>query len=75
MATITQYVNVGGARGGMAEEFDSWTSFDYTEACDRAREYSLAVVAYEYEFSDSSLVADYRPEDDEFDERSRDASE
>ena len=38
-----------------------WMSFDIQEAREYARSNRLALIAYEYEYADSSLVEDYRP--------------
>ena len=57
MATLTEYVNVGED----GDPVDSWVTSDYQEAKERARQNGWAVVAYEYEFSDTELLDDYRP--------------
>ena len=43
------------------EPWGSFSTCDYTEACDLGRENELRVIEHEYEWSDSSLVADYSP--------------
>lgn len=70
MATVTLYTFEGGARGSRGDDGDTYSTFDYEEAKARARQYGLAVVANEYEWSDSELLEDFRPaaaDDDDFD--------
>ena len=61
MSTITLYSFSGGIRGGPDDGGDTFTTFDYSEAQKRAVLYSMAVIANEYEWTDSELVDDNRP--------------
>lgn len=62
MSTLTKYVVAEGVRGGVTEETESYEFDSYADAKTYAQLYNLAVIEYEYEFSDSSLVDDFRPE-------------
>lgn len=42
-------------------EFEGWTTQDFREAQEYARQYGFAIIELEYEYSDSSLIEDYRP--------------
>ena len=61
MSTVTLYSFTSGTHGGPDDGGDTFTTFDYTEARDRAKRYEMGVIANEYEFSDSELVDDFRP--------------
>lgn len=57
MATISQYVVVDDDENPIAYEHGT---FNYAEARDQARRLGGAVIEHEYEWSDSSVVADFR---------------
>jgi len=42
-------------------EYESWTTQNFTEAQEYAKQYGYAIIELEYEYSDSSLIEDYRP--------------
>lgn len=42
------------------EEASEWTTMVYSEAEEYAKRYGYSIIEREYEYSDSSLVADYR---------------
>lgn len=59
MSTISVYAFLDeSAEDG---EYDEYTTQDYREAEEYAKANECAVIELEYEFSDSSLVVDYRP--------------
>ena len=47
------------------QPFGEFVTFDYAAACDYGRENELRVIEHEYEWTDSSLVADYSPSEPE----------
>lgn len=55
MATIEVY----GFENAAGEATESFTTQDISEAREYARKNRLRVIAYEYEYADSSLVEDY----------------
>ena len=58
---MTLYAFASGSQGDQTDETDTFTTFDYQEAMDRARKYHMALIAHEYEWSDSELLEDFRP--------------
>jgi len=59
MATVTLY----GFEDASGAE-DTYTTFDYNEATVRARKYNLRLIAHEYQWEDSEVIADYTGVDD-----------
>lgn len=56
MSTITLYTFEDAAGAP-----DSYSTQDYAEARDRAKRYSLRLIANDYEWADSELLEDYTP--------------
>jgi hypothetical protein len=54
-------IDVYAFEGEDGESATEWTTFDLAEAREYAQANGYALIAREYEYSDSSLVEDYRP--------------
>ena len=59
MSTISVYAFL--AEGSGDYEYESWTTQVFSEAQEYAKQYSYAIIELEYEYSDSTLIEDYRP--------------
>jgi hypothetical protein len=63
MSTVSLY----GFESAEGEE-DTFNTFSADEAKEYAQKHGLKWIAYEYEYSDSEMVMDFTPQDDEEDQ-------
>lgn len=62
MSVLHVYTFEDGNKGDETGTADSFTTMDYDEAKERARQYGFALVSNNYEWQDSELLEDNRPE-------------